>query len=130
MANDDIRPTGVKLRRQSRVLELTYPGEPPCQLDWEYLRVHSPSAEVRGHGRGQETLQTGKKHVVLESVVPVGHYALQLVFDDGHDSGIYAWDYLRQLCLNRERWWQDYLDRLHAAGASRDPDTQVIQFQP
>lgn len=130
MANDTIRPTGVKLRRQSRVLELAYPGEAPCQLDWEYLRVHSPSAEVRGHGRGQETLQTGKKNVVLESVIPVGHYALQLVFDDGHDTGIYAWGYLRELCLNRERWWQDYLDRLQAAGASRDPDTQVIQFQP
>lgn len=130
MANDDIRPTGVKLRRQSRVLELAYPGESPCQLDWEYLRVYSPSAEVRGHGRGQETLQTGKKNVVLESVIPVGHYALQLVFDDGHDSGIYAWRYLRELCLNHEHWWQDYLDRLQAAGASRDPDTQVIQFQP
>ncbi|MFN2327868.1 MAG: gamma-butyrobetaine hydroxylase-like domain-containing protein [Chromatocurvus sp.] len=130
MANDDIRPTGVKLRRQSRVLELAYAGEPPCQLDWEYLRVYSPSAEVRGHGRGQETLQTGKKNVVLESVIPVGHYALQLVFDDGHDSGIFAWGYLRDLCVNRERWWQDYLDRMQAAGASRDPDTQVIQFQP
>jgi len=130
MANDNIRPTGVKLRRQSRVLELTYPEEPPCQLDWEYLRVYSPSAEVRGHGRGQDILQTGKKHVVLESVVPVGHYALQLVFDDGHDSGIFSWSYLRELCLNRERWWQDYLDRLQTAGASRDPDTQVIQFQP
>lgn len=130
MTSDDIRPRDVKLRRQSRVLELTYPGETPCQLDWEYLRVYSPSAEVRGHGRGQETLQTGKKRVVLESVIPVGHYALQLVFDDGHDSGIYSWSYLRELCVNRERWWQDYLDRLHAAGASRDPDTQVIQFQP
>ncbi len=130
MANDNIRPTGVKLRRQSRVLELTYPEEPPCQLGWEYLRVYSPSAEVRGHGRGQDILQTGKKHVVLESVVPVGHYALQLVFDDGHDSGIFSWSYLRELCLNREHWWQDYLDRLQAAGASRDPDTQVIQFQP
>lgn len=130
MASDEIRPSGVRLRRQSRVLELSYPGEPPCQLDWEYLRVFSPSAEVRGHGRGQETLQTGKRHVALESVIPVGHYALQLVFDDGHDSGIYSWSYLRELCTNRERWWQDYLERLNAAGASRDPDIQVIQFQP
>lgn len=130
MASDDIRPSGIKLRRQSRVLELAYPGESPYQLDWEYLRVYSPSAEVRGHGRGQETLQTGKKNVVLESVIPMGHYALQLAFDDGHNSGIYAWSYLRELCVNRERWWQDYLDRLQAAGASRDPDTQVIQFQP
>lgn len=130
MANDDIRPTDITLRRQSRVLELTYAGEPPCQLAWEYLRVYSPSAEVRGHGRGQETLQTGKKHVILESVVPVGHYALQLLFDDGHSSGIYAWSYLRELCIHREHWWQNYLDRLQTAGTSRDPDTQVIQFQP
>ena len=130
MADKDKRPEDIRLRRQSRVLELAYPGETPCQLDWEYLRVHSPSAEVRGHGRGQETLQTGKKHVALVEVRPVGHYALQLVFDDGHDTGIYSWSYLRELCENREHWWQDYLDRLRAAGASRDPDTQVVNFQP
>lgn len=130
MGSDDIRPQDIRLRRQSRVLELTYPGEAPCLLDWEYLRVYSPSAEVRGHGDGQDVLQTGKRYVVLESVTPVGHYALQLAFDDGHDSGIYTWPYLRELCRKREAWWLAYLERLDAAGASRDPHTQVVQFKP
>jgi DUF971 family protein len=124
------RPEGLRLRRNSRVLEVSYAGEAPYALTFEYLRVHSPSAEVRGHGPGQETLQTGKRQVLVNAVKPVGHYAIQLVFDDGHDSGIYAWDYLRALCVHRDRWWQDYLDRLAAAGASRDPDTQVLHFEP
>jgi DUF971 family protein len=124
------RPSAIRLRRGSRLLELTFPGEPPCALSWEYLRVYSPSAEVRGHGPGQETLQTGKKNIGVDSVRPVGHYAIQIVFDDGHDSGIYSWDYLYALCRNREAWWQAYLDRLAAAGASRDPDVQVVHFQP
>ena len=131
MAADNApRPEGLKLRRGSRVLEVSYPGEAPYALPFEYLRVYSPSAEVRGHGPGQDTLQTGKRHVRVETVKPVGHYAIQLVFDDGHDSGIYAWDYLRALCVHRDAWWQDYLHRLAAEGASRDPDTQVLHFEP
>jgi DUF971 family protein len=128
--NDALRPEALRLRRGSRVLEITWPGEEPRTLAFEYLRVYSLSAEVRGHGAGQETLQTGKKHVGVETVRPVGHYAIQLVFDDGHDTGIYSWSYLRELCDREAQWWQDYLDRLAAAGASRDPDTQVLHFQP
>jgi DUF971 family protein len=92
--------------------------------------VHSPSAEVKGHGPGQEVLQTGKIGVNITAIKPVGHYALQLVFDDGHDTGLYSWDYLQQLCSQQEILWQRYLERMAAAGASRDPQVQVIQFQP
>ncbi|MEY2909783.1 MAG: hypothetical protein RLZZ602_2306, partial [Pseudomonadota bacterium] len=96
----------------------------------EFLRVHSPSAEVRGHGPGQETLQTGKCDVQVSAINPVGHYAIQLVFDDGHDSGLFSWDYLRELCSKQEELWQSYLDQLAAAGASRDSDIQVLNFTP
>jgi len=126
----DPRPVGVKLHKRSRQLELEYPDGECYSLSCEYLRVFSPSAEVRGHGSGQETLQTGKLNVGISAIKPVGHYALQLVFDDGHDTGLYAWDYLYQLCTHQQQWWQDYLDRLNQAGASRDPDVQVIQFDP
>lgn len=124
------RPEQVRLRRQSRVLELTYAGEGPYELTWEYLRVYSPSAEVRGHHPAEAVLQTGKKNVALVDVKPVGHYALQLVFDDGHDTGLYTWAYLRELAVEQEVRWQAYLDQLEKAGASRDPDTQVLHFQP
>ena len=123
-------PTGIHLHKRSQSLELEYEGGEHYRLSSEYLRVYSPSAEVRGHGPGQEVLQTGKQRVAITAVRPVGHYAVQLVFDDGHDTGLYAWDYLYQLCREREQRWQDYLDRLQAAGASRDPDVQVIQFDP
>ncbi len=123
-------PTAIHLHKRSQSLELEYEGGERYRLSSEYLRVYSPSAEVRGHGPGQEVLQTGKQHVAITAVRPVGHYAVQLVFDDGHDTGLYAWDYLYQLCREREQRWQDYLDRLQAAGASRDPDVQVIQFDP
>jgi DUF971 family protein len=123
-------PTGIHLHRRSQALELEYEGGERYRLSSEYLRVYSPSAEVRGHGPGQEVLQTGKQNVAITAVRPVGNYALQLVFDDGHDTGLYAWDYLYQLCREREQRWQDYLDRLRATGASRDPDVQVIQFDP
>jgi DUF971 family protein len=85
---------------------------------------------VKGHGPGQEVLQTGKIGVNITAIKPVGHYALQLVFDDGHDTGLYSWDYLHQLCSQQEILWQRYLERMAAAGASRDPQVQVIQFQP
>jgi DUF971 family protein len=130
MPEMDRKPLGIKLHKRSRELELEYPGAERYCLSCEYLRVYSPSAEVRGHGSGQETLQTGKLNVGISAIKPVGRYALQLVFDDGHDTGLYSWDYLYELCTGQPRLWQEYLDRLDRAGASRDPDVQVIQFQP
>jgi DUF971 family protein len=121
-------PTLIKLHSKSRELELAWDDGVNCSLSCEFLRVHSPSAEVQGHGPGQEVLQVGKKDVAVTDVRPVGNYALQLVFDDGHDSGIYSWRYLRELCDNREALWEKYLARLHAAGATRDPDAQVIRI--
>ncbi len=123
------RPVGIKLHKQSRTLELEYDGGERYQLSCEFLRVHSPSAEVMGHGRGQEVLQSGKLNVGIKDIRPVGNYALQLVFDDGHDSGLYAWDYLYKLCTEQEQLWQDYLARLARAGADRDPDVQVLDLK-
>jgi DUF971 family protein len=113
-------PTEVLLHQQSRVLEIAFDDGARFQLPCEYLRVYSPSAEVRGHGVGQEVLQTGKRLVNIKAIEPVGHYALKLVFDDGHDSGLYSWDYLYRLGAEHEANWQDYLNRLAAAGATRD----------
>jgi DUF971 family protein len=130
MPATDKRPLGIKLHKRSRELELEYPDSERYSLSCEYLRVYSPSAEVRGHGAGQEVLQTGKLKVGIDAIKPVGRYAVQLVFDDGHDTGLYSWDYLYELCTEQPRLWQQYLDRLEQAGASRDPDVQVIHFQP
>jgi len=113
-------PSEVRLLTASRTLELAYDDGQRFSLPCEYLRVYSPSAEVRGHGPGQEVLQVGKQHVAITAVEPVGHYALKLVFDDGHDSGLYSWDYLYELGRNQQTYWQDYLNRLAAAGASRE----------
>jgi len=121
-------PTGVQLHTQSRELELDYEGGEQYRLSCEYLRVHSPSAEVKGHGPGQEVLQTGKQHVAITAIKPVGNYALQLVFNDGHDTGLFSWDYLYKLCQDQEPLWQDYLERVNDAGASRDPDVQVVKL--
>lgn len=121
-------PVGVELHRQSKTLDLKYPGDEHYTLSCEYLRVYSPSAEVRGHGPGQETLQVGKINVTITNIQPVGHYALQLTFSDGHDTGLYSWDYLYELCTHQRAYWDDYLKRLHAAGASRDPDVQVVRL--
>jgi DUF971 family protein len=121
-------PVAIELHTRSRELELVYSDDERYRLASEYLRVFSPSAEVRGHGAGQEVLQTGKQGVAISAVKPVGHYALQLVFDDGHDTGIYSWSYLYGLCREREANWADYLERLRAAGASRDPDVQVLRL--
>ena len=129
MSNEH-RPVDITLHRKSLELELRYPDGASYRLPCEYLRVYSPSAEVKGHGPGQEVLQTGKLKVGITAIRPVGHYALQLVFDDGHDTGLYSWDYLYDLCINQEQRWQDYLDRMAEAGASRDPDVQVVNFQP
>jgi DUF971 family protein len=122
------KPTGIQLHTRSRELELDYGGSERYSLSCEYLRVYSPSAEVGGHGPGQEVLQTGKMNVGIRAIKPVGNYALQLVFDDGHDTGLYSWSYLYQLCTEQEPRWENYLDRLSRAGASRDPDVQVLKF--
>jgi len=121
-------PASVNLHSQSRTLELAYEDDERYELSCELLRVCSPSAEVRGHGPGQEVLQADKKNVGIDEIKAVGNYALQLCFDDGHDTGIYSWDYLYDLCQNRERYWEKYLAALHAAGASRDPDVQVVRI--
>jgi DUF971 family protein len=122
------RPVSIQLHARSRELELEYTGGERYSLSCEYLRVYSPSAEVGGHGPGQEVLQTGKINVGINAIKPVGNYALQLVFDDGHDTGLYSWPYLYQLCVEQQLRWQEYLDRLTRAGASRDPDVQVLKF--
>lgn len=111
-------PTEITLHKQSRALGLAY-GEQHYQLSAEYLRVYSPSAEVRGHGRGQETLQTGKEQVAITAIEPVGHYAIKIFFDDGHDTGLYSWDYLHNLATQQKSLWQDYLNRLDKAGYQR-----------
>lgn len=109
-------PLELKLRRQSRVLEVSFDDGRRFELPFEYLRVYSPSAEVRGHGPGQETLQLGKHAVAVRSVDPVGRYAVRLAFDDGHDSGIYTWGYLYELGATQAEKWQHYLDRLSKLG--------------
>lgn len=110
------KPLDIRLRRQSRVLEVAFDDGRRFELPFEYLRVYSPSAEVRGHGPGQETLQLGKEDVQVVAIDPVGNYAVRLVFDDGHDSGLYAWAYLYELGATREQKWQHYLDRLTKLG--------------
>ena len=117
-------PTEIKLHQQSRLLEITFDDGVCYQLPYEFLRVHSPSAEVRGHGVGQETLQVGKKDVEVLEVLPVGNYAMKIVFDDGHDSGLYTWDYLYNLGKYQAELWQDYLEKLEAAGGSREPGSE------
>jgi DUF971 family protein len=112
-------PQNIIVHQQSKVLELAYENK-TYQLPFEFLRVWSPSAEVRGHGVGQETLQTGKRDVLINHIEQVGNYAIKPVFSDGHDSGIFSWDYLYEMCTNQEEMWQDYLDRMEQAGASRD----------
>jgi len=116
-------PTEIKLHQASRVLEVTFANGRSFRLPYEFLRVYSPSAEVRGHGPGQETLQVGKRDVTIASVEPVGHYALRPTFSDGHESGIYSWDYLYDLGERHDELWRRYLERLAAAHASRDPAT-------
>ncbi|MCU0870064.1 MAG: DUF971 domain-containing protein [Burkholderiales bacterium] len=115
------RPTDIVLHRKSRQLEIAFDDGLRARLDCEFLRVFSPSAEVRGHGPGQETLQVGKRDVNITAIEPVGAYAVKLVFDDGHDTGLYSWDWLHQLATEHATLWPAYLARLEAAGASRDP---------
>ena len=114
-------PVQIVLHEISRILELSYEDGRTLRLPFELMRVYSPSAEVRGHGPGQETLQTGKSQVTIEAIEPVGHYAIQPKFSDGHYTGIFSWDYLHWLGDQQDALWQDYLRRLEEAGASRDP---------
>jgi DUF971 family protein len=115
-------PTEIKLHQASRAMELTFADGTSFRMPYEYLRIYSPSAEVRGHGPGQETLQVGKREVTIAEVEPVGHYAIRPKFSDGHDTGIYSWEYLHDLGTRQQELWQRYLARLAAAGASRDLD--------
>lgn len=113
-------PTEIQLHQKSRVLEIAFDDGSRFELSCEYLRVYSPSAEVAGHGPGQEVLQVGKEDVNIDAIEPVGNYAVKLVFDDNHSSGLYSWDYLYELGDEREDKWQDYLKRLEAAGHQRN----------
>ena len=109
-------PTEIKLRRQSRLLLVSFDDGNRFELPLEFLRVHSPSAEVKGHGPGQETLVLGKQNVGLKDIEPVGQYAVRLVFDDGHDSGLFSWKYLHELGRDRDTLWAHYLERVRDAG--------------
>lgn len=126
-------PQTIKLHKKSRLLELGYADGTRYQLEAELLRVYSPSAEVRGHGVGQEILQVGKRHVAISAIEPVGNYAIKPTFDDGHNSGIFSWETLFDLAINQAARWANYTARLSTAGASREPlpaNTQVIKFMP
>ena len=112
-------PTDITLHQQSQILEIVFDDGKRFKLTSEYLRVLSPSAEVRGHGPGQEVLQTGKRDIEIRSVEPVGSYAIQPTFSDGHATGIYSWDYLYELGVEQETRWAAYLKQMEAAGASR-----------
>ena len=113
-------PTGITLHQKSRVMEIAFSDGRTFRLPYEFLRVYSPSAEVRGHGPGQEVLQVGKRNVEIRGLEPVGSYAVQPQFSDGHNTGIYSWEYLYDLGENQERLWSQYLEKLRAANASRE----------
>ncbi len=113
------RPTSIRLHQKSRLLEVVFDDGSHFELPCEYLRVYSPSAEVQGHGPGQETLQVGKEDVNITAIEPVGSYAVRLAFDDGHDTGLYSWPVLYRLGSQKDRLWRAYLDQLAAAGHQR-----------
>ncbi len=123
-------PTEIKLRQQSRLLEVSFEDGQTFSLPFELLRVYSPSAAVRGHMPSQAVLQTGKREVGITDVQPVGNYAVKLVFSDGHDTGIYSWDILYRLGAQQSVYWQQYLERLEQAGASRDIDLSLTTPKP
>lgn len=123
-------PTEIKLHQKSRKMELVFSDGSRFELSYELLRVYSPSAEVRGHGAGQEVLQVGKRDVEISSLEPSGSYAVQPTFSDGHSTGIYSWDYLYWLGKNRETLWREYLERLERAGASREPGSAPFEQRP
>jgi DUF971 family protein len=115
----EIRPIDIKLHQKSRLLEIVFDDNTECMLSCEFLRVYSPSAEVRGHGVGQEVLQIGKEDVNILAIEPVGNYAVRLIFSDGHDTGLYSWDYLHELASQYEALWLEYIGKLDAAGVKR-----------
>ena len=121
-------PESLKYRRSDRTLEIKFPNQESVDLSAELLRVLSPSAEVQGHGPGQEVLQTGKANVEITAIEPIGHYAVQISFDDGHSSGLYTWAYLAQLAGEKQTLWHRYLKKLEDAGASRDPATDIVRI--
>ena len=120
MSTPSRHPTAIEVHKASRTLDITFDDDSHYTLPFELLRVYSPSAEVRGHGEGQETLQTGKREVGLTALEPVGNYAVKPVFSDGHDTGIFTWDYLYWLGSSADALWEDYLRRLEAAGFTRE----------
>jgi|SRR3989338_3852775 len=120
MITDKPQPVAINLHQKSRLLTVSFDNGKTFELSCEYLRVHSPSAEVMGHGPGQEVLQTGKENVNIRDIEPVGHYAVKLLFDDGHSTGLYTWDYLYELGVNHDQYWRNYLDALKKAGIHRD----------
>ncbi|MCB4811177.1 DUF971 domain-containing protein [Methylovorus menthalis] len=122
---DSPRPTDIRLHQKSRLLEITFDDNTTCMLSCEFLRVYSPSAEVRGHGPGQETLQIGKEDVNITAISPVGNYAVKLTFSDGHDTGLYSWDYLYDLASQYEALWREYIGRLEMAGVKRKTDSNA-----
>jgi len=130
MESNSPRPSEIKLHKKSRVLEISFTDGKIFELPCEFLRVYSPSAEVRGHGQGQEVLQPGKKNVEITHIEPVGNYAIQLTFSDGHATGIYSWDPLYDYGLRQEKLWQAYLKRLEQAGASREPGATPFEQRP
>jgi DUF971 family protein len=121
-------PIRIVVSKSKSNLAVTFDTGGEYDFPAEYLRVFSPSAEVRGHGRGQEVLQYGKRDVGITSINQAGNYAIQIIFSDGHDSGIFTWDYLQDLGSNYTSNWIDYLARLHEAGQSRDPDVQIVKL--
>ena len=130
MDTNTSQPTEIKLHQKSRVMELVFSDGSRFELSYELLRVYSPSAEVRGHGPGQEVLQVGKSEVDISTLEPVGSYAVQPTFSDGHSTGLYSWEYLYWLGTNRDALWQQYLERLNEAGASREPGPAPFEQRP
>ncbi len=130
MGSTAAQPTEIKLHQQSRLLEVSFANGKTFSFPCEFLRVYSPSAEVRGHGPGQEVLQVGKKNVAITHIEPMGGYAIQLSFSDGHDTGIYSWDLLYDFGLLQEEMWQRYLDRMIETGASREPGSAPFDSRP
>ena len=122
---DSPTPTALTVHSQSRLLEITFSDGALFKIPFELMRVYSPSAEVQGHGPGQEVLQTGKREVGVVALEPIGNYAVKPVFSDGHESGIFSWDYLYHLGTDQDRLWEDYNRRLQAAGAARDAPMAV-----
>ncbi len=124
LTKDTPHPIEIKLHQKSRILDISFSDGKNFHFSCEFLRVHSPSAEVGGHGPGQEVLQIGKKMVNIQEIEPVGHYAIQLHFTDGHNTGLYSWDLLYNYGLNQDTMWQRYLQRMEEAGASREQATR------